>query len=83
MTLVQVMYNNTRSRLKLDNNFIDEFGEKVDVHQRSVLNPLEVLSREFRFGTSWELVHADDLVIIAESKDKLRRKLIRWKSEME
>ena len=44
---------------------------------------LEALSRHLRTGTSWKLIYADDLVIIAESEDKLRRKMIRWKSEME
>ena len=54
VTLVQAMFNNTRSGV---NNFTDEFGEKVDVHQGSVLSPLlfamvhEALSREFRIVT--------------------------------
>ena len=65
VTFVQVMYNNTRSRLKLDNSFTDEFGEKIDVHQKTVLSPflfimvLEALSRQLRTGTSWELLYTD------------------------
>ena len=88
VTFVQDMYNYTMSREKLDNSFTDEFGEKVDVHQRSVLSPLlfimvlEALSCQFRTGTSWELLYIDDPVIIAESEGKFRRKL-RWMSEME
>ena len=43
---------------------------------------LEALPRQFRTGTSWELLNTDDPVIIAESEGKSRRKL-RWMSEME
>ena len=51
----------------------DKFEVKVGVHQGSVLSPLlfimvlEALSLEFRTGCQWELLHADDLVIVAES----------------
>ena len=41
VVFVQGVYNNTRSRVKLDNSFTDELGEKVDVHQKSVLSPLQ------------------------------------------
>jgi hypothetical protein len=86
---VQAMYHITKSRVRVDNNFTDEFGVKVGVHQGSVLSPLlfiivlEALSREFRTGTPWELLYADDLVIIAETEEELRLKLTKWKTEME
>ena len=76
---VQAMYNNTRSS---DNTYSDEFG----VHQGSVLSPLlfvivlEALSREFRTGTPWELLYADDLVISAETEEGLKMKLNKWKT---
>ena len=34
---VQAMYNNTRSRVRVNNTYSDEFGVKVGVHQGSVL----------------------------------------------
>ena len=37
---VQAMYNNTRSRVRVNNTYSDEFGVKVGVHQGSVLSPL-------------------------------------------
>ena len=73
MRLVQGMYANARSRVRLGEGYSEEFGVKVDVHQRSVFSPLlfiiklEALSREFRSGVPWEDLYADDLVIIAES----------------
>ena len=83
------MYNNTRSRVRVNNTYSDEFGVKVGVHQGSVLSlllfviVLEALSREFRTGTPWELLYADDLVISAETEEGLKMKLNKWKTEME
>ena len=89
VSFVQTMYHNTKSRVRVNNTFTDEFGVKVGVHQGSVLSPLlfiivlEALTREFRTGTPWELLYANDLVIVAETKEDLRRKLPKWKAEME
>ena len=79
----QAMYNNTRSKVRFNNTYNDEFGVKVGVHQGSVLySPLlfiiviEALSREFFTGTPWELLYANELVITAETEDELKMKLI-------
>jgi len=48
---------------------------KVGMHQGSAISPLlfvivmEALSREFRVALPWELLYADDLVVIAETED--------------
>ena len=86
---VQAMYKNTRSRVRVNNTYSDEFGVKVGVYQGSVLSPLlfvivlEALSCESRTGTPWELLYADDLVISAETEEGLKMKLNKWKTEME
>jgi len=52
------------------------------MHQGSALSPLlfvivtEALSREFRVALPWELLYADDLVVIAETKDDLIKRLV-------
>ena len=54
--LVQEMYSNARSRVRVGEGYSEEFEVKVGVHQGSVLSPLlfiivlEALSREFRCG---------------------------------
>jgi len=54
------------------------------MHQGSALSPLllvivmEALSREFRVALPWELLYADDLVVIADTKDDLIKRLIEW-----
>ena len=87
--LVQSMYKDVRSRVRVGDGYSKEFGVGVGVHQGSVLSPLlfiivlEALSREFRTGCPWELLYADDLMISAESMEELLVKVQTWKTEME
>ena len=59
------------------------------MHQGSVLSPLlfiivlEALSQELRTGSPWELLYADDLVIITETIEELSQKLDAWKVNLE
>jgi len=54
---------------------------KMDMHQGSALSPLlfliimEAIFREFRVAIPWELLYADDLVVIAETEDDLIKRL--------
>ena len=86
--VVQAMYNNPRSSVRVNNSFSELFGIKVGVHQGSVLSPLlfiivlEALSLEFKVGCPWELLYADDLAIIASSLEELLERLQIWKINM-
>jgi len=57
------------------------------MHRGSALSPLlfvivmEALSRELRVVLPWELLYADDLVVIAETEDDLIKKLNEWKDK--
>ena len=63
--LVQGMYSNARSRVRVGEGYSEEFEVKVGGHQGSVLSlllfiiVLEALSREFRCGVLWEDLYAD------------------------
>ena len=87
--LVQAMYNNAPSRVRVGSEYSEEFEVGVGVHQGSVLSPLlfiivlEALSREFRVGVPWELLFADDLVIIATSLEELKNRIEAWKEGLE
>ena len=56
MLMVQAMYENATSRIRVNNTYSDAFGVKVGVHQESVQSPLlfinvlETLSCEFCTG---------------------------------
>jgi len=61
------------------------FEEKVGMHQGSALSPLlfvivmEALSREFRVALPWELLYADDLVVVAATEEDLIKRLNEWR----
>ena len=87
--LVQAMYNNARSRVRVGSEYSEEFKVGVGVHQGSVLSPLlfiivlEALSRDFRVWVPWELFFADDLVIIATSLEECFERVKAWKEGLE
>jgi hypothetical protein len=75
--------------LKMREGESSAFSVNVGVHQGSVLSPLlfiavlEALSLHFRVGLPWELLYADDLVLLAESEEALVEKFRHWKDGME
>ena len=89
VSTVQAMYRAPRSCVRVNGKYSEDFPVVVGVHQGSVLSPLlfiivmEALSREFRTSCPWELLYADDLVIIADSSEELMRKLALWKDNIE
>jgi len=62
---------------------------KVGMHQGLALSPLlfvivmEAISREFGVALPWELLYADDLVVIAETEEDLIKMLNGWKNNVE
>ena len=86
---IQAMYSGAKSAIRINGQFSAEFGVTVGVHQGSVLSPLlfiivmEALSQEFRTGCPWEILYADDLVLVAESVEELTRKFSLWKQSLE
>ena len=71
--LVQGMYADARSRVRVGEGHTEAFEVTVDVHQGSVLRTLffiivlEAFPREFCSGVPWDDRYANDLVVIAES----------------
>jgi len=58
------------------------------MQQGSAFSPLlflivmEALSRVFGVALPWELLYADDLVVIAEAEDDLIKEFNEWKDNM-
>ena len=81
------VYSKARSRVRTLAGTSDEIG--VGVHQRSALSPLlfvpvmQEATRAARGEGLWVLLYVDNLVITAESEEKVIRKFGVWKREME
>ncbi|XP_064121807.1 uncharacterized protein LOC135226297 [Macrobrachium nipponense] len=67
----------------------ENFAVSVGLHQGSALRPLlfvlvmDVLSEAIRNEELWELLYADDLVIIAENEEDLQRRVGEWHESLE
>jgi len=44
---------------------------------------MEAISRQFRVDLPWKLLHADDLVIIADSKEEVSINFYVWMTSLE
>ena len=89
--VIQGMYTDVKSRIRVNGQYSKKFGVGVGVHQGSVLSPLlfilvvEALSRQFGTGVPWELLYADHLavIIMADSLEECVARLKVWKEGME
>ena len=92
VSVKRAMYEDATTKVILNGRESNTFSVMVGIHQGSVFSPLlfiivlEALSREFREGLPMELLYADDLVLMAESKEllmeKLRKRKKGWKQKV-
>jgi len=88
VSAVMSMYASAKTVLRTVYGNHNGFEIKVGMHEGSALSPLifvivvEALSREFRIILPWELLYANDLVVIAETEDDLIKWLNEWKDNM-
>jgi len=87
--VIMSMYDGVTTAVKTGGGESEAFTVNVGLHQGSVLSPLlfiivlEALSKQFKVGLPWELLYADDLVLIAETEEELLEKIKRWKHGLE
>ena len=89
LNAVMAMYEGAQTVVRTTQEDSKAFNVKVGLHQGSVSSPLlfvivmEMISRELRAGLPLELMYADDLILMAQSKESLRDKIVKWKSGLE
>src|SRR5213083_1305491 len=78
------MYEGGTTSAQMNGEESENFEVKVGVHQGSVLSPIlfnivmQAIAENFKKGLPWELLYADDLVLMAESKAELEKRLLVW-----
>ena len=86
---VMYTYVDARTAVRVGNGLSEDFEVKVGVHQGAVLSPLlfiivmQAITKHVATGLPWELLYADDLVVVAENEDELRMKMTNWKQAIE
>lgn len=89
MSAVMSLYEHAQTVVRTANGDSESFEVKVGLHQGSVLSPLlfiivmEVITAEIRDGLPWELLYADDIVLMDLDKERLVQKIQRWKQCLE
>ena len=83
------LYENAQTRVRCGNGYSEGFYVRVGLHQGSVLSPLlfatvmDVLTESVKKDVLWNLLYADDLVLISESMHQLERDFTEWKIALE
>ena len=78
---VMALYTEACTVVRTDAGLSERFEVKVGLHLESVLSPLlfavamDVVSSEARSGLPFELLYADDLVIMATTMEQFGRRV--------
>jgi len=87
VSAVVSVYTGAKTVVRTVYGISNGFEVKVGMRQGSALSPLvivmEAISREFRVTLLWELLYADDLLVIAETEEDLIKRLNEWKNNVE
>ena len=87
--LIQETYRNTKTAVRTETNNSREFNISVGLHQGSALSPLlfaiivDELTLELRGEEMWELLFADDLVVMNIKKRGLQKRFKEWQRCLE
>ena len=85
---VMSLHDSVKTRVRVGSEYSEEFEVKDDVHQGSVLSPLwfaivvDIITENARRGVVNELLYADDLVLMSETMEDLKKKFWNWKNAM-
>ena len=86
---VMSLYDGAKTRVRVGSAYSEEFEVKDGVHQGSVLSPLlfaivvDVVTENARRGVVNELLYADDLILMSETMEDLKKRFWNWKNALE
>ena len=88
--LVKMTYDGAKTTVRTKYGKTEPFPVEVGLHQGSALSPflflivLDTITREVREEDElWELLFADDLVIVADTEEELQQRFLTWRDSLE
>jgi len=88
VNVIKSLYEGVTTAVRRNGEESESFEVKVGVHQGSVLSPIlfnivmQAIADNFKKGLPWELLYADDLVLLAESRLELEERLTEWMARL-
>ncbi|XP_037772663.1 uncharacterized protein LOC119568275 [Penaeus monodon] len=89
LRMIQETYKTVTTKVRCTVGMTDGFEVKVGLHQGSALSPIlfnvvmDVMTEEVREEPPWCILYADYIVLVAETKQELQRKMEGWRTAME
>ena len=86
---VMSLYEGSKTKVKVEFEFSEEFSVVVGVHQGSVLLPLlfsivlNVVTENAREGLMKEVLYAEDLILMSEMMEGLKERFLKCRSALE
>ncbi|XP_039287339.1 uncharacterized protein LOC120352006 [Nilaparvata lugens] len=83
------MYHNATTKVRSPVGTSGEFSVEVGVHQGSALSPLlfnlvmNYLTAELQLAPPWDIIYADDIVLIRKTPDEMQQALDMWRVKLE
>ena len=87
--VIQDMYNDSQTVIRTACGTTEPFRVKVGVHQGSALSPLlfaivmDVLTDPVRRSAPWNMMYADDVVLLNETQEEAEKELNNWQKALE
>ena len=87
--MVKATYEGAKTRIRTTHGKTEEFAIQVGVHQGSALSPflfivvMDTLVNEIKSEIPWELIFVDDIALMAETEEKLQKKVWNWQRALE
>ena len=88
VNVIKSLYEGVTTAVRRNGEESESFEVKVGVHQGSVLSPIlfnivmQAIADNFKKGLPWELLYADDLILLAGSRLELEKRLTKWMARL-